>query len=135
MKRPPSRSAPLATVLQRTVTALAIAEADLGAVQLARKYAAAIDAEAAAPVLCESCESPMHVPYAASLDRLGPKLLAVLVELGATPGARKAVRSDHEPAGTGPAAGLDALRVAGDQGLDQAAAIYAALEEADAGDV
>lgn len=133
MKRPPSRSAPLATVLQRTVAALAIAEADLSAVQLARKYAAAIDAEAAAPVLCEACESPMHVPYAASLDRLGPKLLAVLVELGATPGARKAVRSDHEPA-TGPAAELDALRLAGDQGLDQAAAVYAAIAEADTTD-
>lgn len=77
----------------------ALAALDLGAryaaaAQLARRYAAAID-EAASP--------------AAALVRLGPLLVKVLAELGATPAARKAAPGPPERRGTGK---IDQLRTA-----------------------
>lgn len=56
-----------------TVAALELTDADRGAVRLAIEYAQTIDL---------SCSDP------AMLEVLGPKLLAVLESLGATPAAR-----------------------------------------------
>ncbi len=60
----------MATAVAATLDALDLTEADTAAVRLARRYAAAIDDDEAA------------------LDVYGPKLLAVLEALGATPAAR-----------------------------------------------
>jgi hypothetical protein len=132
-RRPPARTASVATALQRTVAALAVADADAGAIQLARRYADAIDAEKTAPVLCEECRHPLPVATTTALERLGPKLLAVLIELGATPGARKAVRGNDIGERSAATSAMDAIRNARDQGLDPAAAVLAALEGAHAG--
>lgn len=63
----------LAPAVQEAINALKLAPEDAGAVQLAHSYAKAID---------EAGEK------ADMLDRLGPKLLACLESLGATPRAR-----------------------------------------------
>ncbi len=65
----------LAPVVAESVAALTLAPQDAAAARLARRYAEAIDA-------AEDTD--------AALDTYGPKLLAALAALGATPTARKA---------------------------------------------
>jgi hypothetical protein len=79
-----------------TVAALTLTDADDAAVKLAQRYAAAID----------TAESPGE-----ALERLGPKLLAVLESLGATPAARARLKEGKD-AGNGRPSGLHALREA-----------------------
>jgi hypothetical protein len=67
----------LAAAAAETITALALAPEDAAAVRLTQRYAAEID-DAADP--------------AAALERLGPKLLAALEALGATPQARSRIK-------------------------------------------
>lgn len=67
----------LAPAVAETIRNLEVAAEDAGAVRLATRYAAAIDA--AAPELAGQV-----------LNDLGPKLLACLEALGATPRARAA---------------------------------------------
>lgn len=80
-----------------TVRALSPEPADAATVRLAALYAEAIDAGA-----CAECGKKGDV-----LDRLGPKLLAALVEIGATPRARGA-----KGGGQGGQSALDRLRAA-----------------------
>jgi len=82
----------LATAVQTAIDALTLTPADSGAVKLAHSYATAIDA----------ADEPADM-----LDRLGPKLLAALEALGATPRAR-AVRKGGASAPV--ASKLDELR-------------------------
>ena len=63
----------LQTAVAGTIAALEVTEKDRGAVRLAAEYARIIDL---------ACDNPDI------LDKLGPKLLAVLESLGATPAAR-----------------------------------------------
>src|SRR5260221_11389279 len=79
-----------------TVAGLTLTAADGAAVKLAQRYAAAID----------DAESP-----AEALERLGPRLLAVLESLGATPAGRAKLK-EGRPAGGGKPGGLQALREA-----------------------
>src|SRR5258708_30574804 len=79
-----------------TVDALILAAADAAAVKLAQRYAAAID----------DADN-----RAEALERLGPKLLAALESLGATPAARAKLK-EGRPAGSGKPGGLQALREA-----------------------
>lgn len=65
-----------------TITALELAPEDAAAVRLTQKYAAEID----------NAEDS-----AAALERLGPKLLAVLDALGATPQARARLKNGQPP--------------------------------------
>ncbi len=84
----------VSTALTKTVTALAVGPADVAAVQLARKYASAID----------DPDAPASV-----LKELGPLLLATLVQLGATPTARK-VKGTAPDAADPVRTGMDDLR-------------------------
>lgn len=77
-----------------TILALGLNPEDAAAAQLARRYAAAIDSA---------------VDPAGTLNELGPKLLAVLEALGATPRARAAVAKGAASTGSGK---LSALRLA-----------------------
>lgn len=72
-----STDALLGPAVQATINALQTAPEDTGAVKLAHSYAKAID----------EAED-----RAEALERLGPKLLACLESLGATPKARAAIR-------------------------------------------
>jgi len=63
----------LLTAVNRALTAIPLAAQDQGAMELARKQAAAIDAD---PEM---------------LKKIGPQLLETLAELGLTPKARSAV--------------------------------------------
>lgn len=74
----------------------ALSAEDAAAVKLARRYAAAIDGAA---------------DQDAALAMFGPKLLAVLEQLGATPKSRSA-RKGGAPSGTGKLAALRAARPA-----------------------
>lgn len=86
----------LGPAVQATIHALQTSPEDAGAVKLARQYADAID------TADERGEA---------LDRLGPKLLAVLESLGATPRARAAIRKgDTGAPGQGKLAALRAAR-------------------------
>lgn len=88
----------LAPAVADTIAALTVAPEDAGAVQLARRYAAAID----------QADEP-----ADALERLGPKLLAVLESLGATPKGRAALRKEAPGAqGRGQLAAIRAARPA-----------------------
>lgn len=60
----------LAPVVEASIAALTLADEDAAVVRLARRYAAAIDADPDA------------------LETFGPKLLAALTALGATPAGR-----------------------------------------------
>lgn len=80
--------------VRETLARLELSPEDAAAGQLARRYAAAIDAAI----------TPADV-----LNDLGPKLLAVLEALGATPRARAAVVKSQQPAGPSK---LSALRLA-----------------------
>ncbi len=68
----------LQTAVTETIAALELTDKDAGAVRLAVEYAQTIDL---------SCSSPEM------LDKLGPKLLAVLEQLGATPAARARMKT------------------------------------------
>lgn len=70
----------LAPAVASAVKALSVDDVDAAAVRLAEQYAAAIDAGS-----CAECNAKT------SIAELGPKLLACLVELGATPRARASV--------------------------------------------
>ncbi len=67
------------------VAALTLAPADGAAVKLAQRYAAAID----------DADN-----RAEALERLGPRLLAALESLGATPAARAKLKGGKEPGAT-----------------------------------
>jgi hypothetical protein len=67
-----------------TVAGLTLTAADSAAVKLAQRYAAAID----------GAES-----HADALEKLGPKLLAALESLGATPQARARLKEGSAPGG------------------------------------
>lgn len=69
----------LTPAVASSLSALTLTGADLGAATLATGYARAIDAASGED-------------RAAVLRDLGPKLLAALIELGATPKARAAVK-------------------------------------------
>ncbi len=79
-----------------TLDALKLAPEDTAAKRLAARYAAAID----------TAESTQD-----ALDKLGPKLLAVLESLGATPAARARPKEGKASGGSKPS-GLQALREA-----------------------
>src|SRR5260221_14148532 len=79
-----------------TVTGLTLAAADSAAVKLAQRYAAAID----------DADN-----RAEALERLGPRLLAVLESPGATPAARARLK-EGRAAGSGKPSGIQALREA-----------------------
>lgn len=82
----------VSTALVKTVSSLPRTDQDAAVIQLARRYAAAIDEN----------------PSATVLEKIGPKLLAALIELGATPAARKTKQ-------TGPADVVDPTRAAMDE--------------------
>jgi hypothetical protein len=67
-----------AAAVATTLSALALTEADTAAVRLARRYATAID-------------------NGGDLADLGPKLLACLTALGATPAARARIKTARQP--------------------------------------
>src|SRR5260370_38438836 len=75
-----------------TVTGLTLTAADAAAVKLAQRYAAAIDGAD---------------NRAEALERLGPRLLAVLESLGATPAARAKLK-EGRAADSGKPGGLQA---------------------------
>src|SRR5258708_32494072 len=86
----------LARAAAETAAAPPGAPADSAAVKLAQRYAAAID----------DADN-----RAEALERLGPRLLAVLEALGATPAARAKLK-EGRAAGSGKPGGLQALREA-----------------------
>src|SRR5260221_12633265 len=75
---------------------LPLAAADMAAAKLAQRYAAAID----------DADNRDE-----ALERLGPRLLAVLEALGATPAARAKLK-EGRAGGSGKPGGLQALREA-----------------------
>lgn len=85
----------LAPAVAEMLTQLDLAAEDVAAARLARQYAAAIDAAG------EPGEA---------LDKLGPKLLACLEALGATPRSRAAIKKGGAGAGQGKLAALRAAR-------------------------
>jgi hypothetical protein len=84
----------LGPAVHATLRALQLRPEDAGAVKLAAHYAQAID----------DADDP-----ATTLAMLGPKLLAVLESLGATPKARAALQKGDPPSAAGK---LDRLRAA-----------------------
>jgi hypothetical protein len=72
----------LQSAVTDTIAALDLTDKDAGAVRLAHEYAQTID---------RSCSNPEI------LDKLGPKLLAVLEQLGATPAARAKMKAVKPP--------------------------------------
>jgi len=86
-----TRNASVRSAVEETARSLSLQSEDAGALQLARRYASAIDSDD--PEL---------------LEKLGPKLLAVLVELGATPAARKSAKG-------GASGGVNPVRSAMDE--------------------
>lgn len=85
----------LASAVAATIDALTLDLADAGAVKLARTYAEAIDTAAGDPEV---------------LEKLGPRLLAALESLGATPRARAAITKGATGAAAGRLAALRAAR-------------------------
>ena len=100
---PDEESAPdtLAEALAEALRSVPVRPEDAAVVALARCYAAVVDAAATAEAQ-------------AVLAELGPKLLAVLVELGMTPRARAAVLGKGSPARRGERTKLDELRERGE---------------------
>lgn len=85
----------LAPAVAAAIGALTLDNADTGAVKLARAYAEAIDAAPGDPEV---------------LEKLGPKLLAALESLGATPKARATITKGTAGAAAGRLAALRAAR-------------------------
>lgn len=119
-RKTPARPRPAAVlfvpVVERTIRALVLGPGDEAAAHLARRYAQAIDDA-----------RRFRDPDAAgrALERLGPKLLAVLDKLGGTPAARSKLlggtgatppAGDEEPDDVerppAPVGWLDAMRTA-----------------------
>ena len=75
----------LAPAVAAVIDVLPLAAGDMAAARLAQRYAAAID----------TAEAPGE-----ALERLGPKLLAALESLGATPAARAKLKGGPEPGAT-----------------------------------
>lgn len=80
----------IAPALTETLAELKLGSVDKAVIRLAERYAAEIDA-------------------GADLEKMGPRLLATLVELGATPAARARRKEQPAPRGGGK---LQALREA-----------------------
>lgn len=107
-----------------TLDCLALSATDQAAAQLARRYAAAIDAAAEIAAVAELVEPEdgdqakllqsllRRVEAQEVLGELGPKLLAVLDALGGSPKARAALRARGGGQGDGstPRTKLDELR-------------------------
>jgi hypothetical protein len=88
--------APLAEVVRKALLQISTKDEDTAAMRLAESYAAAIDDAA---------------DKGEALDKLGPKLLAALVELGMTPKARAAAaKGGPTNADSGKRSSLDELR-------------------------
>lgn len=85
----------LAPAVAKTIAALTLADEDAAAVRLAQQYAATIDAAS---------------DKAEAMAVLGPKLLACLEQLGATPAARARLKGGAGPSGPTGLAGLRAAR-------------------------
>jgi hypothetical protein len=116
----------LAPVVDEALGALVLAGEDRAAAALARSYARQIDEALRAEYLARqaleqvSKEDPLTRAYIQELaakveskellDRLGPKLLAVLESLGATPAARARLKGGKIP--DAPESKLDKLRKA-----------------------
>lgn len=117
----------LAPAVEQTITELArtaVGDAESGAVQLARRYAAAIDGAARCAELAEHAldgdpsdvNAVMYIQALAAkvgeaqlLEKLGPRLLAALESLEATPAARHRAKTGSKPADA-PKSKLQALR-------------------------
>lgn len=109
----------LAPAVAETVAALQVAPEDAAAVRLAQRYAATIDR--AAEIAADLDEIPPEdydtekliralrakVEAQAVLAELGPKLLAALEALGATPAARAKLKAGGAPSAP---SRLEALR-------------------------
>lgn len=93
----------VAASVSETVEALDLKPEDVTATRLAMKYAEAIDA--AATLGMDTA--------AGALERFGPKLLACLVELGATPKARSAALRPSAPQTGSQLAKMRSARTAG----------------------
>lgn len=115
----------LAPAVDEALGALVLAREDQAAAQLARAYARQIDGALRAEFLARQAleqvgDDPMTRAYIQELaakvaakelfDRLGPKLLAVLESLGATPYARARLKGGKIP--DAPESKLDKLRKA-----------------------
>lgn len=103
----------LAPAVEESLAALTLNAEDAGAAALARAYARQIDAAARAEAWAQRAledigpEDPMGRAYIQALaakveakelfDRLGPKLLAVLESLGATPAGRSRLKGGKTP--------------------------------------
>jgi hypothetical protein len=116
----------LGPVVEQSLGALVLAGEDQAAAALARSYARAIDEAMRAEFLARraleetGAEDPMARAYIQELaakvatkellDRLGPKLLAVLESLSATPAARARLKGGKIP--DAPRSQLERLRQA-----------------------
>jgi hypothetical protein len=87
----------IAPAVTQTIQMLPLAPEDHAAAALAQRYAAAID----------SSDDP-----AGALEQLGPRLLAVLESLGASPKARAQITKGNTTGGQGKLAALRAARPA-----------------------
>lgn len=113
----------LAPIVAAAIAELELTPADAAVVRLAEEYAARLD-EAAhlahrLAVLAERADDPAEayrllgkVQAQTVLSDLGPKLLAALAALGATPAARARIRSGAGGGAPRAAGGLAALREA-----------------------
>jgi hypothetical protein len=117
----------LAPAVAQAIAALKLGPEDAAAVKLAGRYAAAIDqaaavADDAARALekadPDDADAQMHIYSLAAkveekelLEKLGPKLLAALESLGASPAARARLK-EGKPGGSKKPGGLAALRQA-----------------------
>jgi hypothetical protein len=119
----------VSTALAKTVTSIGRTDADAALIQLARRYAEAIDdnlriehelyelgrltdVDGLWELNARVKAAEKSVAKLNALNDLGPKLLAALVQLGATPAARKAVKGG-EPVERDPVReAVDELRAA-----------------------
>lgn len=112
----------LAPAVAKTIEQLELADEDAGAVRLARRYAATIDQAAQlaadlADLEPEDNSSAKRIHALAKaveakgvLAELGPKLLACLEQLGATPVARSRMKGGKPGGGTNRLEGLRQAR-------------------------
>lgn len=94
--------------VQQAVAELGLLASDAAVVKLAQQYARVIDSQ---PGHCRGCDGEnctRSQTSAWAMRWLGPELLKVLESLGATPSARKNVKTAAEP----PKSALVALREA-----------------------
>lgn len=94
--------------VQQAIAELGLLGSDAAIIKLAQQYARVIDSQ---PGHCRGCDGEnctRSQTSAWAMRWLGPELLKVLESLGATPAARKNVKTAPEP----PKNALDALRAA-----------------------